>query len=48
MNLDVQCCIKISKCKFVAMATKGQTELLKKLFDFLEMPTAAHYKTGNE
>ena len=25
------------------MATKGQTEI-KKIFDFLEMPNAAHYK----
>ena len=29
MKLNVRCCIKISKWKFVAMETKGQTELLK-------------------
>ena len=36
--------LKISKCKFVAMTTKGQTEILK-TFDFLEIPSAAHYKS---
>ena len=45
LNLNVQCCIKISKyqCKFVAMVVKGRLNF-KKLFDFLEMPTAAHIK----
>ena len=33
------------KMQVVAMATKGHTELVQKLFDFLEMPTAAHYKS---
>ena len=32
MNLNVRCCIKISKRKFVAMATIEQTEPLENSF----------------
>ena len=31
--------------KFVAVTTKGHIGTFKKVFDFLEIPTAAHYKS---